>query len=72
MPKYLGILQIIVSILLVVLILLQPWGVGLGSTFGGEGNVYFTKRGAEKIVFYLTIAMAILFLGLAAAALIVK
>ena len=72
MPKYLGILQIIVSILLVVLILLQPRGVGLGSTFGGEGNVYFTKRGAEKIVFYLTIAMAILFLGLAAAALIVK
>lgn len=72
MSKTLGIVQIIVSILLVVLILLQPRGVGLGSTFGGEGNVYFTKRGAEKIVFYLTIAMAILFLGLAAAALIVK
>lgn len=72
MTKYLQIAQIAVSVILIALILLQPRGTGLGSTFGGEGNAYFTKRGAEKTVFILTIIMAIAFLALAAAALIGK
>lgn len=57
--------QIGVSVLLIILILLQARGVGLGSTFGGEGNFYFTKRGAEKTIFILTIIVAIAFMGLA-------
>lgn len=57
--------QIGVSVLLIILILLQARGVGLGSTFGGEGNFYFTKRGAEKTIFILTIILAAAFLGLA-------
>jgi len=72
MTKILEIAQIIVSILLIALILLQPRGTGLGSTFGGEGNVYFTKRGAEKVIFVITIVLAAAFLGMAFASLIVK
>lgn len=72
MTNYLQIAQIAVSILLVALILLQPRGTGLGSTFGGEGNVYFTKRGAEKIIFILTIILAAVFVGLAFLNLLVR
>lgn len=72
LPKIIEISQIAVSISLIILILLQARGVGLGSTFGGEGNFYFTKRGAEKTIFILTIIMAIAFLGLALYSLIVN
>lgn len=73
MTKYLEIAQVAVSILLVALILLQPRGTGLGSTFGGEGgNVYFTKRGAEKIIFILTIILAAAFVGMAFLNLIIR
>lgn len=53
--------QIIVSILLVVTILLQQKGTGLGAAFGGEGNVYRTKRGLEKILFIGTIILGVIF-----------
>lgn len=61
---------IVVSILLVLSILLQNRGAGLGGIFGGEGNVYRTKRGAEKVVFITTIVLAVIFFGLAAARLL--
>ncbi|MDP1709712.1 MAG: preprotein translocase subunit SecG [Candidatus Komeilibacteria bacterium] len=57
----LDILQIIFASILVAAILLQSKGTGLGAAFGGGGNIYRTKRGAEKILFGTTIAMAILF-----------
>lgn len=59
--------QIAVAAFLVVLVLVQPKGVGLGQVFGGEGNVYRTKRGAEKIVFNATIFFAVAMAGLAMA-----
>lgn len=65
MDKYLAIGQITISILLVVSILLQRRGTGLGSAFGGEGGSYYTKRGFEKALFYATIALAAAFLGAA-------
>jgi len=46
---------------------MQNRGSGLGSAFGGEGNVYMTKRGAEKTIFILTIITAVLFIGLGVA-----
>lgn len=61
----LNIIQLIIAILLIVTILLQQRGSGLGAAFGGESAVYRTKRGAEKTIFYLTIILAVLFLGLA-------
>lgn len=60
-----SIIQIILAVLLVVLVLLQQKGTGLGSTFGGELSFYRTKRGVEKLLFYLTILVSTLFLGIA-------
>jgi len=56
-------IQITLSVLLVVAVLLQQRGSGLSSAFGGGGGLeYSTKRGAEKILFYATIVLAILFI----------
>ena len=59
--KLLNIAQLIIAILLVVVILLQNRGAGLSGIFGGAGNVYATKRGFEKKLFYATIVLAALF-----------
>ena len=64
MTNILNISQIIVTILMIIAILMQNRGSGLGSAFGGEGNVYMTKRGAEKTIFIATIILVTLFLGL--------
>ena len=64
MTNILNISQIIVTILMIIAILMQNRGSGLGSAFGGEGNVYMAKRGAEKSIFIATIILVILFLGL--------
>jgi protein translocase SecG subunit len=63
MKNIVTIVQIVVSMLLIVSILLQQQGVGLSSTFGGEGNAFRTKRGLEKGLFYATIVLAAVFLG---------
>lgn len=57
----LPVIQIILSILLVTSILLQQRGSGLGAAFGGEGNVFRTKRGVEKMLFYASIGLSVLF-----------
>ncbi len=67
MNLFLSIAQIVVVILLIISILMQQKGSGLGSAFGGGDNVYATKRGAEKFIFYSTIVLSVLFLGLALA-----
>lgn len=64
---YLNIAQIILAVLLVTAILLQAKGTGLSGVFGGEGNIFRTKRGFEKILFYSTIVLAILFFAVALA-----
>ena len=62
--------QIAISGLLVISILLQQRGGGLSSTFGGSSMEYSTKRGAEKVIFYATIVLAVSFLGLSMARLL--
>jgi len=64
--KYLPYIQIILAVLLAGSILLQQRGTGLSSTFGGSSMEYSTKRGAEKVVFYASIIIAILFLAVSA------
>lgn len=61
----LGIIQIVLAILMIIAILLQQRGTGLSGAFGGEGNVYRTKRGLEKVIFIATIILAIAFLATA-------
>lgn len=61
-----SILQIIVSLVLIVLVLLQERSSGLSGVFGGGGSTpYYTRRGVEKGVFYATIVATVLFAGLA-------
>ncbi|MCF7860089.1 preprotein translocase subunit SecG [Patescibacteria group bacterium] len=68
--SWLQIIQIVISILLIIVILLQNRGAGLGSAFGGTGGVYLTKRGLEKKLFTATIILAVLFFGLSLAGLL--
>jgi len=58
---WIKIAQLVISILLILAVLLQNRGTGLGSTFGGSGGVYLTKRGLEKKLFTATIVLAVLF-----------
>jgi len=62
---YLNIVQLVLSIALVIVILLQVRGGGLGGIFGQSDTVYRTKRGVEKTLFQLTIALVVLFLIIA-------
>ncbi len=56
--------QLAVSIILIVLVVIQQRGAALGAGFGGGGEVYSTKRGAQKKIYYATIAIATVFLAL--------
>lgn len=56
--------QIIVSVILVILIILQQRGTALGAGFGGGGEVYSTKRGIQKKIYYATIVVSAIFLVL--------
>ena len=58
------IIQLIVSVLLITVILLQAKGSGLSGVFGGEGGFYRSKRGVEKMLVYFTIILSILFFAL--------
>ncbi|TSC56790.1 MAG: Uncharacterized protein G01um101418_191 [Parcubacteria group bacterium Gr01-1014_18] len=61
----LDITQLILSIILIVLVLLQGKGSSLGGIFGGSGALYQTKRGAEKIIHRITILCSVAFFILA-------
>ncbi len=61
MHTIINIAQIIVSLLLIIGILMQQRGGGLSTVFGGDGSVYRTRRGVEKIIFIATIVLAVLF-----------
>lgn len=64
MQKIISIIQIVLSILLTISILLQHRGTGLGGAFGGEANVYRSRRGVEKFLYYATVTIAVLFIGI--------
>ena len=65
MQTYLSIAQIVLSVALILIILLQVRGGGLGGIFGQPDAVYRTKRGVEKTLFQLTIALVVIFIILA-------
>ena len=65
MPTYFSIAQIVISVALILTILLQVHGGGLGSIFGQANTVFRTKRGVEKTLFQLTIVLMVLFIIIA-------
>lgn len=68
----LSLVQIVLVTLLVTSVLLQMQGAGLGSLFGSSETSYHTKRGAEKTLFYATIALAIAFMATSLVSVMVK
>ena len=62
MQTYLSIAQVVVSVALILIIMFQVRGGGLGGIFGQPSTVYRTKRGVEKILFQLTIVLVSVFL----------
>ncbi len=61
----LSILQIITSVALVALILLQERSSGVSGILGGsEGGFYQRRRGLEQMVFIATIVLSALFAAL--------
>jgi len=65
MQAYLNVAQIVLAIALILIILFQVRGGGLGGIFGQPDTVYRTKRGVEKTMFQLTIALSVLFIVIA-------
>ena len=59
--KMLNFLQVMLAVVLIILVLLQSRGAGLSGLFGGSGNIYQTKRGLEKNLFYATIVISTIF-----------
>jgi len=61
--------EITLSLLLIVGIVLQQRGAGLGGAFGGDNfaSTFYKRRGAEKFLFNATIVVAILFVATAIA-----
>lgn len=73
MEQYLDVALIITSISLIVSIVLQSKGVGLGGLTGGDtGGVYTARRGIEKTLFWITIGLSVLFFFLILTVVIIK
>jgi preprotein translocase subunit SecG len=63
---YLDIALIITSIALIISVILQSKGAGLGGLTGADsGSIFTARRGVEKTLFRITIGLSILFFGLA-------
>jgi len=69
--KLITLVQLVVAILLTVSILLQNRGSGLSSAFGGDFGGYYTKRGLEKFLFYVSMILGTIFIGLAIATIVI-
>ena len=69
MQTYLSVAQIVLAVALILAVMLQVRGGGLGGIFGQPDSVYRTKRGVEKTLFQLTIALVVLFITVSLVAL---
>lgn len=73
MTTYFNIALIIISVTLIVSIILQNKGVGLGGLTGNDtGGVFSARRGIEKTLFWITIALSIIFVVLTLVTIIVS
>jgi preprotein translocase subunit SecG len=66
---FLQISQIVLSAALILVIMFQVRGGGLGGIFGQQDTVYRTRRGIERWLFQLTIVLVVLFVVVALASL---
>ena len=67
MANYLDIALIITAVALITSVILQSKGIGLGGLSGTDtGGVFTARRGIEKTLFWVTIALSVLFFILTA------
>jgi protein translocase SecG subunit len=59
------IIHIAVAITLSISILLQHRASGLSATFGGSGSTYVQRRGAEKLLYHVSVWLSVAFFALA-------
>ncbi len=61
--NFLPYLQVILAVTLIVAVLLQRTGAGLGGAFGGDNfsSGFHTRRGVERAMFRVTIVIGVLF-----------
>lgn len=65
MSNTLYIVQIVISILLIILVLIQRAQTDTSGMFGGESASFLhTRRGAERFLFFFTIIIAVVFTGI--------
>lgn len=64
--NFLNVAQILVSVTLILVVLLQAKGSGFGAGLGGTTSSFRTRRGLEKTLFQATIFLTILFLAMSA------
>ena len=62
---FLGIAQIVLAVALIGAVLLQSKGEELGGVFGGAQSIYQTRRGVDRLLFTITVFIAIAFFTLA-------
>ena len=72
MSRIIVISEIVVAIALTISILLQNRGAGLSASFGGDFGGYYSKRGFERFLFFLSSFLTVAFLALAIASLVVE
>ncbi len=73
MVKYLDIALIIVAAGVILSVILQSKGAGLGGLTGADASSVFTaRRGIERVLFWVTITLSVLFFALAIAIVIVS
>jgi preprotein translocase subunit SecG len=66
MERFLDIALIITSVALIISVILQSKGAGLGNLTGGDtGGVYTARRGIERTLFWVTIILSVIFFALA-------
>lgn len=62
----------VVMVVLIIVVAMQNKSSGLSNVFGGAGNVIQTRRGVDKWLFYATIVLGVLFVGLSVTSLILS
>lgn len=62
LKDFISIAQILISLVLIVLVLMQVKGTGFGAALGGQDSQFRTRRGIQRSLHRLTIFMVVVFL----------
>ena len=72
MKNYLDIALIIISVLLILSVIIQSKGAGLGGLTGADtGSIFTARRGVERTLFWVTIVLSVIFFALVITLLII-